>query len=87
MVDSLSSIVSEISQVLRNIGVQGTLGTTAQVKGMAGSWKDLIDDVNIMSGNLTGQVANHSVRPVCALPAQLQRIDRMRVRPLQILTM
>src|SRR5437867_1089741 len=58
MVDRLSSFASEVTRVAREVGTEGKLGGQAQVKGVAGTWKDLTDSVNSMAGNLTGQVRN-----------------------------
>src|SRR5205807_2016165 len=56
MVDQLSSFASEVTRVAREVGTEGKLGGQAQVKDVAGTWKDLTDNVNSMAGNLTGQV-------------------------------
>ena len=58
MVDQLSSFASEVTRVAREVGTEGKLGGQAEVKGVAGTWKDLTDSVNSMAGNLTGQVRN-----------------------------
>src|SRR5712672_2089457 len=58
MVDQLNSFASEVTRVSREVGLEGKLGGQAQVKGVAGTWKDLTDSVNSMAGNLTGQVRN-----------------------------
>ncbi|HKI30967.1 MAG TPA: HAMP domain-containing protein [Gemmataceae bacterium] len=58
MVDQLSSFASEVTRVAREVGTEGRLGGQADVKGVAGTWKDLTDSVNFMAGNLTGQVRN-----------------------------
>jgi HAMP domain-containing protein/CheY-like chemotaxis protein/signal transduction histidine kinase len=58
MVDQLSSFASEVTRVAREVGTEGKLGGQAQVKGVAGTWKDLTDNVNFMAGNLTAQVRN-----------------------------
>ncbi|WP_410960837.1 HAMP domain-containing protein, partial [Salmonella sp. SAL4360] len=49
---------SEVTRVTREVGTEGKLGGEAMVKGVAGAWKDLIDRVNFMTGNLTAQVRN-----------------------------
>src|SRR5439155_587152 len=56
MVDQLSSFASEVTRVAREVGTEGKLGGQAEVTGVAGTWKDLTDNVNFMAGNLTGQV-------------------------------
>jgi HAMP domain-containing protein/CheY-like chemotaxis protein/signal transduction histidine kinase len=58
MVDQLNSFASEVTRVAREVGTEGKLGVQAEVKGVAGTWKDLTDSVNSMAGNLTGQVRN-----------------------------
>ncbi len=58
MVDQLSSFASEVTRVAREVGTEGKLGGQAEVKGVAGTWKDLTDNVNFMAGNLTNQVRN-----------------------------
>src|SRR6201987_1242144 len=58
MVDQLSSFAAEVTRVAREVGSEGKLGGQADVKGVAGTWKDLTDNVNFMAGNLTGQVRN-----------------------------
>ncbi len=58
MVHQLSSFASEVTRVAREVGTEGKLGGQARVKGVAGTWKDLTENVNLMAGNLTGQVRN-----------------------------
>ncbi|MGA7327229.1 MAG: HAMP domain-containing protein, partial [Rhodomicrobium sp.] len=58
MVDQLNSFASEVTRLAREVGTEGKLGGQAQVPGVAGTWKDLTDNVNFMAGNLTGQVRN-----------------------------
>ena len=58
MVDQLSSFASEVTRVAREVGTEGKLGGQARVKGVAGTWKDLTDNVNLMASNLTSQVRN-----------------------------
>ena len=58
MVDQLRSFASEVTRVAREVGTEGKLGGQANVKGVAGTWKDLTDNVNLMAGNLTSQVRN-----------------------------
>ncbi len=58
MVDQLNSFSSEVTRVALEVGTEGKLGGQAQVKGVAGTWKDLTDSVNGMASNLTGQVRN-----------------------------
>jgi CheY-like chemotaxis protein/HAMP domain-containing protein len=58
MVDQLNSFASEVTRVAREVGTEGKLGGQAKVDGVAGTWKDLTDNVNHMAANLTGQVRN-----------------------------
>jgi signal transduction histidine kinase/HAMP domain-containing protein/CheY-like chemotaxis protein len=58
MVDQLSSFADEVTRVAREVGTEGKLGGQAQVRGVAGTWRDLTDNVNYMASNLTGQVRN-----------------------------
>jgi len=58
MVDQLNAFASEVTRVAREVGTEGKLGGQAEVKGVAGIWEDLTDNVNLMAGNLTGQVRN-----------------------------
>ncbi|MFI6481191.1 HAMP domain-containing protein [Nonomuraea sp. NPDC050663] len=60
MVDQLSSFAAEVTRVAREVGTEGQLGGQADVKGVAGTWRDLTDSVNYMAGNLTDQVRNIS---------------------------
>src|SRR5262249_23619941 len=58
MVDKLNSFAAEVTRVAREVGTEGKLGGQAQVRGVAGTWKDLTDNVNFMASNLTSQVRN-----------------------------
>jgi CheY-like chemotaxis protein/signal transduction histidine kinase/HAMP domain-containing protein len=58
MVDSLSIFAGEVTRVAREVGAEGQLGGQAQVPGVAGTWKDLTDNVNFMASSLTTQVRN-----------------------------
>jgi HAMP domain-containing protein/CheY-like chemotaxis protein/signal transduction histidine kinase len=58
MVDQLNSFASEVTRVAREVGTEGKLGGQAEVPGVAGTWKDLTDNVNFMASNLTAQVRN-----------------------------
>ena len=60
MVDQLSSFASEVTRVAREVGTEGRLGGQADVKGVAGTWKDLTDKVNLMASNLTVQLRDMS---------------------------
>jgi HAMP domain-containing protein/CheY-like chemotaxis protein len=58
MVDQLNAFAAEVTRVAREVGTEGKLGGQAQVPDVAGTWKDLTDNVNFMASNLTGQVRN-----------------------------
>src|SRR5207253_1344074 len=58
MVDQLNAFAAEVTRVAREVGTEGRLGGQAVVPGVAGTWKDLTDNVNSMAGNLTAQVRN-----------------------------
>src|SRR5215469_9190613 len=58
MVDQLNAFAAEVTRVAREVGTEGKLGGQAVVPGVAGTWKDLTDNVNVMANNLTGQVRN-----------------------------
>src|SRR5205807_2678897 len=58
MVDQLNAFASEVTRVAREVGTEGKLGGQAYVSGVAGTWKDLTDNVNLMGSNLTAQVRN-----------------------------
>lgn len=61
MVDQLSMFASEVTRVAREVGTLGMLGGQAQVRGVAGTWRDLTESVNYMASNLTNQVRNIAV--------------------------
>src|SRR5262249_12545905 len=77
MVDQLSSFASEVTRVAREVGTEGKLGGQADVKGVAGTWKDLTDSVNSMASNLTGQVRN--IADVTTAVANGDRSKKRRV--------
>src|SRR5207302_1059744 len=58
MVDQLNGFASEVTRVAREVGTEGKLGGQAEVRGVAGTWKDLTDEENFMAGNLTSQLRN-----------------------------
>src|SRR4029453_11790873 len=58
MVDQLSSFAAEVTRVAKEVGSEGRLGGQAHLPGVAGTWKDLTDNVNVLAGNLTTQVRN-----------------------------
>ena len=61
MVDQLGAFAGEVTRVAREVGTEGKLGGQAQVEGVAGIWKDLTVNVNLMAGNLTDQVRSIAV--------------------------
>src|SRR5205807_3933264 len=58
MIEQMSAFTSEVTRVAREVGTEGKLGGQAVVPGVAGTWKDLTDNVNLMAINLTAQVRN-----------------------------
>src|SRR5437899_2905092 len=58
MTKTLSIFAQQVTNVARTVGVEGKLGAQAEVPGVAGTWKDLTDNVNLMANNLTAQVRN-----------------------------
>jgi HAMP domain-containing protein/CheY-like chemotaxis protein/signal transduction histidine kinase len=73
MVDQLNGFASEVSRVAREVGTDGKLGGQAQVPGVAGTWKDLTDNVNSMASNLTGQVRNIADVTIAVAKGDLSR--------------
>ena len=81
MVDQLNAFASEVSRVAREVGTEGKLGGQADVPGVAGTWKDLTDNVNQMAGNLTAQVRNIAEVTIAVANGDLsKKIDRRRAR-------
>src|SRR5207302_3794538 len=58
MVDQLRTFAAEVTRIAKEVGTEGKLGAQADIKGVAGTWKDLTDNVNLLAGNLTSQVRN-----------------------------
>src|SRR5262245_18801486 len=73
MVNQLSSFASEVTRVAREVGTEGKLGGQAQVGGVAGTWKDLTDNVNMMAANLTSQVRNIAAVTTAVATGDLSR--------------
>src|SRR5437868_12788905 len=73
MVDQLNGFASEVSRVAREVGTEGKLGGQAQVLGVAGTWKDLTDNVNSMASNLTNQVRNIAEVTIAVANGDLSR--------------
>jgi HAMP domain-containing protein/CheY-like chemotaxis protein/signal transduction histidine kinase len=80
MVDQLSSFASEVTRVAREVGTEGKLGGQADVKGVAGTWKDLTDSVNFMAGNLTSQVRNIAAVTIAVANGDLSKKITVDVR-------
>jgi CheY-like chemotaxis protein/HAMP domain-containing protein len=80
MVDQLGSFASEVTRVAREVGTEGKLGGQAQVPGVAGTWKDLTDNVNFMASNLTAQVRNISEITIAVADGDLSRKITVDVR-------
>src|SRR5207249_2911336 len=73
MVDQLNAFASEVSRVAREVGTDGKLGGQAAVPGVAGTWKDLTDNVNSMASNLTNQVRNIAEVTIAVANGDLSR--------------
>ena len=80
MVDQLNGFASEVSRVAREVGTEGKLGGQAAVPGVAGTWKDLTDNVNSMAGNLTAQVRNIAEVTIAVANGDLSRKITVDVR-------
>jgi HAMP domain-containing protein/CheY-like chemotaxis protein len=80
MVDQLNAFAGEVTRVAREVGTEGKLGGQAQVKGVAGTWKDLTDSVNSMASNLTGQVRNIAEVATAVAQGDLSRKITVDVR-------
>src|SRR5207247_1904169 len=80
MVDQLNAFASEVSRVAREVGTEGKLGGQAIVPGVAGTWKDLTDNVNSMASNLTGQVRNIAEVTIAVANGDLSRKITVDVR-------
>jgi HAMP domain-containing protein/CheY-like chemotaxis protein/signal transduction histidine kinase len=80
MVDQLNGFASEVTRVAREVGTEGKLGGQAQVPGVAGTWKDLTDNVNSMASNLTNQVRNISEVTIAVANGDLSRKITVEVR-------
>jgi HAMP domain-containing protein len=78
MVDQLNAFASEVTRVAREVGTEGKLGGQAQVPGVAGTWKDLTDNVNLMAANLTGQVRNIAEVTTAVANGDLSQEDHRR---------
>src|SRR5207244_6822853 len=61
MVDQLNGFASEVTRVAREVGTEGKLGGQADVKGVAGTWRDLTDSVNFMAGSIRRHVSNIAI--------------------------
>jgi HAMP domain-containing protein len=80
MVDQLNAFAGEVSRVAREVGTEGKLGGQAQVSGVAGTWKDLTDNVNFMASNLTGQVRNIAEVTIAVASGDLSKKITVDVR-------
>src|SRR5207245_2273181 len=80
MVEQLRSFASEVTRVAREVGTEGKLGGQAIVPGVAGTWKDLTDNVNSMASNLTAQVRNIADVPTAIATGDLSRKITVDVR-------
>src|SRR5262252_663750 len=80
MLEQLGSFASEVTRVAREVGTEGRLGGQANVRGVAGTWKDLTVNVNSMAGNLTGQVRNIAEVTTAVAKGDLSRKITVDVR-------
>jgi CheY-like chemotaxis protein/signal transduction histidine kinase/HAMP domain-containing protein len=80
MVDQLSAFAAEVTRVAREVGTEGMLGGQANVPGVAGTWKDLTDNVNFMASNLTNQVRNIAVVTTAVANGDLSQKITVEVR-------
>src|SRR5256712_837749 len=80
MVDQLNAFASEVTRVAREVGTEGKLGGQAQVPGVAGTWKDLTDNVNSMASNLTAQVRNIAEVTIAVASGDLSKKITVDVR-------
>src|SRR2546428_402733 len=80
MIQQLSVFTAEVTRVAREVGTDGKLGGQAQVPGVAGTWKDLTDSVNLMASNLTGQVRNIAEVATAVASGDLSRKITVDVR-------
>ena len=80
MVDQLNAFAAEVTRVAREVGTDGKLGGQALVQGVAGTWKDLTDNVNSMASNLTGQVRNIAEVTIAVANGDLSRKITVDVR-------
>ncbi|HEU4682947.1 MAG TPA: HAMP domain-containing protein [Nitrospira sp.] len=80
MVEQLRSFASEVTRVAREVGTEGKLGGQALVPGVAGTWKDLTDNVNSMASNLTAQVRNIAEVTIAVANGDLSRKITVDVR-------
>jgi HAMP domain-containing protein len=80
MVDQLNAFASEVTRVAREVGTEGKLGGQAIVKGVAGTWKDLTDNVNWMASNLTAQVRGIAQVVTAVADGALNRKLRLEAR-------
>src|SRR5206468_2247000 len=82
MVDQLRSFASEVTRVAREVGTEGRLGAQADVRGVAGVWEELTDNVNVLARNLTDQVRNIALVTTAVARGDLSRkiTDRKSTR-------
>ena len=78
MVDSLRIFAGEVTRVAKEVGTEGKLGGQAEVPDVAGTWKDLTDNVNFMASNLTGQVRNIADVTTAVARGDLSQKDHRR---------
>jgi len=80
MMDQLRAFAAEVTRVAREVGTEGKLGGQAQVPGVAGTWKDLTESVNMLAGNLTSQVRNIALVTTAVANGELSRKITVQAR-------
>src|SRR5437764_783327 len=78
--DTFNEVIEMLDRMVREVGTEGKLGGQADVKGVAGTWKDLTDSVNSMAGNLTDQVRNIAEVTVAVAAGDLSKKITVDVR-------
>ena len=78
MTDTLGIFAQQVTSVARTVGVEGKLGAQAEVPGVAGTWKDLTDNVNLLANNLTAQVRNIAEVTTAVAKGDLSQEDHRR---------
>src|SRR6185437_1643506 len=80
MTDSLRTFADQVTTVAREVGIEGKLGGQAKVPGVAGTWRELTDNVNMLAGNLTNQVRNIALVTTAVANGDLSQKITVEVR-------